>query len=274
MAAGKLVFDAIGEHFYETGVDQGVLYPYDTTNGYTPGVAWNGISAINENPDGAEPNDIYADNLKYLSILSAENYGLTIEAYQSPEEFDQCDGAASIAAGVVVRGQARKMFGLSWRTKIGNDVNDDLGYKYHLAWGLKASPSDQNHETVNDSPEASSLSWECKSTPVQVSGYKPIAKMEIDSTKVDAAKLTSFLEKIYGKDGTVSYSAVTPVGSENPHTAGWYERSGTDPNYVYTLSEDTTVNNEKTYYSKTTSGATTPYLPMPADVISHFGISG
>ena len=194
----QLVFDAVGEHFYETGVDQVVLYPYDETNGYTPGVAWNGVSSIAENPDGAEPNDIYADNIKYLSILSAENYGLTIEAYQSPEEFDQCDGAASVATGVVVRGQSRKMFGLCWRTKIGNDVNDDLGYKYHLAWGLKASPSDQTHETVNDSPEASSLSWEAKSTPVGVTGYKPVSKIEIDSTKVDSTKLATFLTTIYG----------------------------------------------------------------------------
>lgn len=274
MAAGKIVFDAVGKHFYETGVDQTVLYPYDTTNGYKPGVAWDGVSAINENPDGAEPNDIYADNIKYLSILSAENYGLTIEAYQSPEEFDQCDGAASVAAGVTVRGQARKMFGLCWRTKIGNDVNDDLGYKYHLAWGLKASPSDQNHETVNDSPEASSLSWEAKSTPINVTGYKPIAKMEIDSTTVDQTKLTSFLAKIYGTDGSTSYSAASPEGTENPYSEGWYERSGTSPDYTYTLTSDTTVDSEKTYYIKTVTGGTEAFLPMPADVISHFGISG
>ena len=229
MAAGKLVFDAVGQHFYETGVDQCVLYPYDSvTPKYGPGVAWNGISSIAENPDGAEPNDIYADNIKYLSILSAESYGLTIEAYQSPEEFDECDGAKSVATGVVARGQTRKMFGLSWRTKIGNDVNDDLGYKYHLAWGLKASPSDQTHETVNDSPEASSLSWEAKSTPINVTGFKPIAKMEIDSTTVDETKLNQFLDMIYGKDAT------------------------TDP----------------------AAPGTEAYLPMPADVISHFGISG
>lgn len=274
MAAGKLTFDAVGEHFYETGVDQCVLYPYDTVDGYKPGVPWNGISSIAENPDGAEPNDIYADNLKYLSILSAESYGLTIEAYQSPDEFDQCDGAASVATGVVVRGQTRKMFGLSWRTKIGNDVNDDLGYKYHLAWGLKASPSDQTHETVNDSPEASSLSWEAKSTPVNVEGYKPIAKMEIDSTTVDQAKLTSFLAKIYGTDGSTSYSAASPAGTENPYSEGWYERSGTSPDYVYTLTSDTTVDSQKTYYIKTVTGGTEAYLPSPADVISHFGISG
>ena len=272
--AGKLVFDAVGEHFYETGVDQTVLYPYDTTNGYTPGVAWNGVSSIAENPDGAEPNDIYADNLKYLSILSAETYGLTIEAYQSPEEFDECDGSASIATGVTARGQSRKMFGLSWRTKIGNDVNDDLGYKYHLSWGLKASPSDQTHETVNDSPEASQLSWEAKSTAVKVEGYKPISKMEIDSTKVDADKLATFLGYIYGTDGTISYSAASPVGTENPHTEGWYERSGTNPNYVYTLTSDTEVDSQKTYYIKSNTGATEAYLPMPEDVISHFGISG
>lgn len=220
MAVGKLVFDAVGEHFYETGVDQVALYPYDATNGYKPGVPWNGVSSIQDSPDGAEPNDIYADNIKYLSILSAENYGLTIEAYQSPEEFDQCDGAASVAAGVVVRGQTRKMFGLVWRTKIGNDVTDDLGYKYHLVWGLKASPSDQTHETVNDSPEASSLSWEAKSTPINVEGYKPISKMEIDSTTVDSTKLEEFLDIIYG------------------------------------------------------SAETEAYLPDPADVIDHFGISG
>ena len=231
MAAGKLIFDAVGEHFYETGVDQTVLYPYDSvTPKYGPGVAWNGVSSIAENPDGAEPNDIYADNIKYLSILSAESYGLTIEAYQSPAEFDECDGAKAAATGVVVRGQTRKIFGLSWRTKIGNDVNDDLGYKYHLAWGLKASPSDQTHETVNDSPEASSLSWEAKSTPIKVDNFKPISKIEIDSTTVDPDKLASFLVMIYGRDA--DSTATPPVE------------------------------------------AAEAYLPMPADVISHFGISG
>ena len=212
---GKLVFDAPGEHYYETGVDQGVLYPYnETTSKYAPGVAWNGLTAVNESPDGAEPNDIYADNIKYLSILSAENYGLTIEALQSPEEFDECDGSKAIAPGVHVRGQSRKMFGFCWRTKIGNDVTDDLAFKYHLAWGLKASPSEQNHETVNDSPEAATLSWECKATPIQVEGFKPIAKLEIDSRDVDSTKLKEFLTTIYGQDA--DSTANPPVEAKDP----------------------------------------------------------
>ena len=200
----KLEFDAVGEHYYETGVDQVVLFPYnETSKQYDPGVAWNGVSSIAENPDGAEPNDIYADNIKYLSILSAENYGITIEAYQSPEEFDECDGAAQVVKGFNVRQQKRKMFGLFWRTKIGNDVNDDLGYKYHVAWNLKASPSDQTHETVNDSPEASSLSWEAKaSTPNKVEGYKPFYKAEFDDVNLDSAKLTTLLDTLYGTANT------------------------------------------------------------------------
>lgn len=198
----KLVFDATGEHFYETGVDQVVLFPYDETqNKYGTGVAWNGVSSIAENPDGAEPNDIYADNIKYLSIFSAETYGLTIEAYQSPEEFDACDGSKEVVKGFNVRQQTRKMFGLVWRTKIGNDVNDDLGYKYHIAWNLKASPSDQTHETVNDSPEAASLSWECKSsTPCKVEGYKPFYKAEFNDIDLDSTKLADLLDTLYGSE--------------------------------------------------------------------------
>lgn len=272
----KIVWDQIGEHFFETGTKNGVLYPYNKTTGkYKPGVAWNGLTAATETPEGAEANDQYADDMKYLVLYSPETFKGTIEAFSYPDEFKECDGSKDVATGVTIGQQERKTFGFCFRTAIGNDVDgQDKGYKLHLWYGCKASPSERSYATINDSPEAITFSWEVTTTPVNVDGYKPISTITIDSTKVDADKLASFLNTIYGTDGTVSYSAVTPVGSENPHTSGWYERSGTDPNYVYTLTEDTTVNDQKTYYSKNTAGATDPELPMPADVISHFAISG
>ena len=207
----RLVWDAEGEHFYENGVDQGVLYPYNQTTGkYTPGVVWNGLSSVAENPEGAEPNDIYADNIKYLSIMSAETYGITIEAYQSPVEFDECDGSAAAAAGVIIGQQTRKMFGFVWRSKIGNDINDDLGYKYHLVWGCKASPSEKTFETVNDSPEAATLSWEVNTTPVKLEGFKPFSKMTIDSRTANPTKLQTLLDKLYGTDASAGSEGTDP----------------------------------------------------------------
>lgn len=269
----KLQWDEVGKHFYTNGVDHAVLYDYDAANGtYHPGTAWSGITAINESPSGAEPNPQYADNIKYLNIVSAEEYALTIEAFYSPEEFDKCDGT-TVVNGVRYRQQSRKMFGLSYRTKIGSDANDDLGYVLHLVYGCKASPSEQNHETINESPEGATLSWEVNTTPISVNGdpsFKPLSVIEIDSTTVDADKLASFEEILYGKQGTISYSAASPVGTENPSTEGWYERSGSDPDYVYTLTSDTTVDSEKTYYIKSETGGVEAMLPLPHQVKSHF----
>ena len=212
-----LEWDKQGEHYYTTGVDHAVLYDYDATNGtYGDGVAWNGITAVNESPSGAEPNAQYADNIKYLNLISAEEYAMTIEAFYSPEEFDKCDGT-EVVNGVKYRQQTRKMFGFAYRTKIGSDANDDLGYVLHLVYGCKASPSEQNHETVNDSPEAATLSWEVNTTPISVDGMKPLSVIEIDSTKVDATKLASFEQILYGTPGDSSASpAVDPVAARLP----------------------------------------------------------
>lgn len=197
----KIVWDKTGERFYETGVDRGVLYPIQEGGLYNKGVAWNGLSSVTESPSGAESNAIYADNIKYLNLISAEEFAATIEAYTYPEEFEECDGSASIATGVTVGQQSRKLFGLCYRTLIGNDVNgQDHGYKLHLIYGGQASPSERGYQTVNDSPEAITFSWEVSTTPVSVSGHKPTACLTIDSTKADPTCLAALEEILYGKD--------------------------------------------------------------------------
>lgn len=195
-------WDEIGERLYETGVDRGVLYP--VTNGaYGDGVAWNGLSKISESPSGAEPTALYANNKKYLELLSAEEFGFTIEAYVSPEEFDECDGSVSIATGVYATQQTRKMFGLCYRSLIGNDTEGtDKGYKIHLVYGAKAKPSSKERNTVNNNPEASNLSWECSTTPVDVPGSKPCAHFIIDSTKVAKSTLEAIENILYGSGST------------------------------------------------------------------------
>lgn len=197
----KLVWDQIGEHTYETGTDHGVLYLVDKDGKYSTGVAWNGLISVTETPSGAEPTAMYADNIKYLNIRSAEDFGCTIEAYTYPEEFEECDGSAEIAKGVVVGQQGRKMFGFSYRSLMGNDtLGTDFGYKLHLIYGATASPSERGYQTVNDSPEAITFSWEVTTTPVQVTGYKPTSIITIDSTKVDPDKLKQLEDKLYGTD--------------------------------------------------------------------------
>lgn len=199
----KIVWDATGERFYETGVDHGVLYPIQTGGVYTKGVAWNGLTSVSESPSGAESTAIYADNIKYLNLLSAEEFGATIEAYTYPDEFAECDGSATPTAGVTLGQQSRKVFGLCYRTMIGNDVDgQEHGYKLHLIYGCQASPSEKGYQTINDSPEAITFSWEITTTPVNVTGYKPTACLTIDSTKVDSTKLAALEEVLYGKDGT------------------------------------------------------------------------
>lgn len=197
----KLVWDETGKRLYETGVSKGVLYVQTDDGAYGNGVAWNGLTAVNESPSGAEATPLYADDIKYLELTSTEEYGASIEAYTYPEEFEQCDGSAELGKGVTIGQQPRKAFGFCYRTLIGNDVkNNDYGYKIHIVYGAKAAPSEKAYQTVNDSPEAITFSWELTTTPVNVAGHKPTACITIDSTKVDAAKLKTIEEGLYGSE--------------------------------------------------------------------------
>ena len=200
----KLIWDKVGERFYETGVSNCALYVYDDgAQDFGAGVAWNGITSITETPSGAEANPIYADNIKYLSLLSAEEFGASIEAYTYPEEFEECDGSAAIAPGVMVGQQSRKKFCIAYKTIKGNDIqNDAYGYKLHLIYNCNAAPSERAYATINDSPEAIAFSWEISTTPVAVTGYKPTSILTIDSAKVDAVKLASIEEALFGGDST------------------------------------------------------------------------
>lgn len=195
-----LVWDQSGERFYETGVDHGVLYVPDPTTGlYGDGVPWNGLVSVTETPSGAEANAQFADNIKYLNLFSAEEFGITIEAFTYPDEFAQFDGAASPSVGVVVAQQPRKVFGLSYRTKIGNDLEaDSYGFKLHLVYGCQASPSERAYNTINDSPEAITFSWDVTTTPVGVTGFQPTSLIVVDSVKADATGLAALEELLYG----------------------------------------------------------------------------
>lgn len=195
-----LVWDQTGERFYETGVDHGVLFVYDaTTNQYGEGIAWNGLTNVSEKPSGAEATALYADNIKYLNLISNEEFGATIEAYTYPDEFAECDGSASLAEGVLIGQQKRKTFAFSYQTKIGNDVDgSDKGYKIHIVYGCLAAPTEKGYATINDSPEAITFSWEVTTTPVEVEGFKPTACVTIDSTKADATKLETLKAWLYG----------------------------------------------------------------------------
>lgn len=207
----KIKWNQTGENKYETGLDQGVLFPTTVDGTYGPGVAWNGLTAVSEAPSGAEATPVYADNKKYITLQSAEELGLTIEAYMSPEEFDVCDGTVSPSEGVTLYQQERRAFGMAYRTKIGNDVaGQDLGYKIHLIWGALAAPSERAHATINESPEAMTLSWECTTTAVPVTGFKPTARMTIDSTQADAADLAAFEAILYGTDAAGEATAIAP----------------------------------------------------------------
>ena len=200
----KINWDQTGQKIYETGVDHGVVYPYGTAETpYSTGFAWNGLTNVTESPSGAEPSPIYADNIKYVNLMSAEEFGATVEAYTYPPEFAECDGSKELAPGVFIGQQARKTFGMSYRTKIGNDVDgDDHGYKLHLIYGALAAPAEKSYATVNDSPEATTFSWELSTTPVNVTGGKPTACLTIDSTKVNKTKLSALEEILYGKENT------------------------------------------------------------------------
>ena len=195
----KLVWDQSGQKFFETGVSNGVLYVSDGQGGYKKGVAWNGLISVAENPSGAESNPVYADNIKYLNVISAEEFGATIEAYTYPDEFMECDGSAQVVAGVNIGQQARKSFGICYRTRVGNDVaGDNLGYKIHVIYNCQASPSGKTYSTVNESPEAITFSWEVTTTPVPVEGFRPTATVVFDSTKLDANKMSAVENALYG----------------------------------------------------------------------------
>jgi len=195
----RLQWDKTGEHFYETGIRNGVLYVQNANGTYANGVAWNGLTSVTESPSGAEATAIYADDIKYLNLYSVEEFGATIEAYTYPDEFAQCDGSATPVAGMNIGQQARKSFGFCYRTALGNDVAaEDYGYKIHILYGCKASPSEKSYQTINDSPEAITFSWEITTTPVDVTGFKPTACVIIDSTKCNSTKLEALLDTLYG----------------------------------------------------------------------------
>lgn len=211
----KLVWDKTGEHLYETGVDHGVLYFPDQTGAYKNGVAWNGLISVSESPSGAEATGQYADNIKYLNLISAEEFGATVEAYTYPEEFEACNGNKELVdnTGVYVGQQSRSVFGFCYRTMIGNDTDgQDHGYKLHLVYGCQVSPSEKAYQTINDSPEALTFSWELSTTPVNVTGKKPTALLVIDSTKIDSTKLARIEAKLYGDES--STGAVLPTPDE------------------------------------------------------------
>lgn len=197
----RIVWDETGKRLFETGVDRGVLFPMDDTGKYGAGIPWNGLTGVSENPTGAEPNPLYADNIKYLNLFSAEEFGATVEAFTYPVEFKECDGSKSIAKGVYIGQQNRRKFGFSYRTLIGNDVKgQDYGYVIHLVYGCQASPSDKGYQSVNDNPDAITFSWEFSTTPVEVAGHKPTATVEINSTECDSEKLKAFEDLLYGTE--------------------------------------------------------------------------
>lgn len=218
-----LKWDQTGERFYETGVNKGVLYPLSAEGTYSLGVAWNGLTAVTESPSGAEATPLYADNIKYLNLMSTEEFGATIEAYTYPDEFAECNGESALVEGVSIGQQTRKTFGMAYQTKIGNDITNDLGYKIHLIYGALAAPSEKAYATINDSPEAITFSWEISTTPVEVTGFKPTASLVIDSTKVSAEGLSALEAVLYGSE---SEEARLPLPDEvlsivnNAATAG------------------------------------------------------
>lgn len=219
----KLVWDQTGERLYETGVKKGVLYPVDSNGQYGTGVVWNGLTQVSENPSGAEPTALYADDIKYLNLMSAEEFKATIEAYTYPDEFMACDGSATIADGVVIGQQNRKVFGLCYTTTIGNDTDGtEHGYKIHIIYGAQASPSQKSYSTIDDSPEAITFSWEISTAPVNVTvgtganavSYKPTATLVVDSTQTPSAKLAQLEDILYGSDGTPGSAPRLPLPAE------------------------------------------------------------
>ena len=207
----RLIWDAIGEKFYEMGTKMGVLYPMKENGTYENGVAWNGLTAVTESPSGAEETKLYADDIKYASLRSAEEYAYTIEAYTYPPEWEPCDGSAQVATGVTIGQQKRKGFGFSWVTTVGNDVSDEVGKKIHIAWNSTASPSEKSYASINDSPDAITFSWECSTSPINVKGFRPTSHMEIDCSKLKADTVKAIENKLWG---TENADATLPTPEE------------------------------------------------------------
>lgn len=263
----KIVWDQTGERLFETGVDHGVLYPIQTGGVYNKGVAWNGLTGVTESPAGAEATDLYADNIKYLSMRSAETFGATVEAYTYPDEFAECDGSASLATGVKIGQQARKIFGLSYRTLVGNDVDgQDHGYKLHLIYGATASPSEKAFATVNDSPEAITFSWELATTPVNVTGFKPTASIEIDSTKADPDCLKNLEDILYGN---VFTALAEQPGDWAENYGNYYKKQGEE--YIPVTAEDGSA---PAWVASTFYSSADARLPLPDEVKTIMTASG
>lgn len=211
----RLKWDQTSEKLYETGVDRGVVYPQTSEGTYPKGAAWNGLTGVTESPSGAEPTPLYANNHKYVDLMSAEEFAASIEAYTYPDEFAECDGSATLAKGVKIGQQKRTKFGLTYRTKIGNDVDGDAhGYKIHIIYNCLAAPSERSYASVNDSPEAITMSWEVSTTPVEIGDFEPTSHLEIDSTKADPGKLKQLEDILYGKDGEPAADARLPLPNE------------------------------------------------------------
>ena len=258
----RVTWDQIGEKTYETGASNGVLYPQDEKGFYTKGEAWNGLTGVTESPSGAEPTALYANNVKYLSLLSAETFGATIKAYAYPPSFEECDGSAELIAGVSIGQQKRKAFGLTYQTVIGNDVdNNDHGYKLHIIYGELAAPSERDYESINDSPEAIEMSWEVSTTPVPVTGKKATATLVIDSTKVDAKKLKVIEDVLYGTDHTV---LATKPDDWDKNYASYFIKSGDTYKAVTASSGNAPSWEAGKYYS----GDTEPRLPLPDEIVA------
>ena len=254
----KLFWDQTGERLYETGVKNGVLYPQGDNGAYPKGVAWNGLTAVTESPSGAEANPLYADDIKYLNLLSTEEFGATIEAYTYPEEFEACDGSAEIAEGVTIGQQKRKTFGMAYKTVLGNDTeNNNYGYKLHLIYGALAAPSEKAYATISDSPEAITFSWEVTTTPVSVSGFEPTASLTIDSTKVDADKLAALEAVLFGKDHELLKSQPTDWDTNYKN---YFTKSG--DTYTAVSGDSAPSWTDGTYYTADSVAR----LPLPDEV--------
>ena len=277
----KIIWDQTGKRFYETGASHGVLYVMkdritDYTNPYDTGVPWNGLTNVSSSGSGGEATALWADDIKYLNLMSTEEATLTIEAYTYPDRFTECDGTREISNGISIGQQPRKQFGFAYKTIIGNDQqSNEYGYKLHLVYGCYASPSDKSYQTINDSPEAISFSWSVSTTPVEMSGFKPTATLTIDSTKTSAAKMQAIEDIIYGRDAAEAVSAVyAPTSDETPQTGvTYYTRGGTEGGYVYTEFEGSIFNTNIKYYVLTTPAhdaviASDPRLPLPNEIVS------
>lgn len=261
----RLTWDEVGERRYETGTRKGVLFPMNDQGGYEKGVAWDGLTGVTRSPGGAEPNDVYADDMKYLTLMSAETLAYTIECLQYPDEFAPCNGTAEEVPGVRYGQQPRKAFGFAYRSVLGNDTQGNkYGYKLHLFYNSKCSPSEQAYATENESPETITMSFECNCTAVKINEDVSTCDIEIDSTKVDAEKLVAFENILYGTDASVSYVVTSDVAFDAGKT--YYEKVGD----TYVETQDATMDSEKTYYEKVETEATDSRLMSPAEVIAFF----